>query len=67
MYKHVGSWKLMAQVDGMEKADLALEVDRRVDALPGIISGIRGFEVAVNVVAYTQAGTIAEAIGEYRV
>ena len=36
MYKHMVLWKLKSEVDGVVKRDLALEVKRRLDALPSI-------------------------------
>jgi hypothetical protein len=52
MYKHVVLWKLKDGIDGMSKADLAVEVKRRLDELPAIISEVSDFEVAINVGDY---------------
>ena len=52
MYKHVVLWKLKESADGMSKAELAVEVKKRLDALPGIISEITDFEVGINIGDY---------------
>jgi hypothetical protein len=52
MYKHVVLWKLKDGIDGMSKADLAVEVKRRLDELPAIISEVSDFEVAINIGDY---------------
>ena len=52
MYKHVVLWKLKESADGMSKADLALEVKSRLEALPAIISEISAYEVAINIGDY---------------
>lgn len=52
MYKHVVLWKLKEEADGMSKQQLAVEVKRRLDELPGIISEISDYEVAINIGDY---------------
>lgn len=52
MYKHVVLWKLKDSVDGVSKPQLAREVKKRLETLPGIISEIREFEVGINIGAY---------------
>lgn len=52
MYKHLVLWKLKDSVDGMSKAELAEEVKKRLDTLPGIISEIEDIEVGINIGAY---------------
>jgi PIN domain nuclease of toxin-antitoxin system len=52
MYKHVVLWKLKDEADGMKKAELAVEVKRRLDELPSIISEVSGYEVAINIGKY---------------
>ncbi len=52
MYKHMVLWKLKSEVDGVGKRDLALEVKRRLDALPSIISEIDQYEVGINIGSY---------------
>jgi hypothetical protein len=52
MYKHVVLWKLKDSVDGTSKPELAGEVKKRLETLPGIISEITDFEVGINIGAY---------------
>jgi hypothetical protein len=52
MYKHVVLWKLIDDVDGMSRSELAAEVKQRLETLPGVISEIEGYEVGVNIGAY---------------
>ena len=52
MYKHLVLWKLKSEVAGVGKTDLALEVKRRLETLPSIISEIDQYEVGINVGAY---------------
>tara|TARA_B100000809_G_scaffold237914_1_gene258231 strand:- start:26064 stop:26369 length:306 start_codon:yes stop_codon:yes gene_type:complete len=52
MYKHVVLWKLKEEADGKSRKELALEVKRRLDALPAHISEIKGFETAINIGDY---------------
>ena len=52
MYKHVVLWKLKEEADGVAKAELAIEVKRRLDELPGIIPEISDYEVAINIGDY---------------
>ncbi len=52
MYKHVVLWKLKDEADGMAKGALAVEVKRRLDELPAIISEVSGYEVAINIGNY---------------
>ena len=52
MYKHVVLWKLKDEADGKGRAELALEVKRQLDTLPGIISEISDFEVGINIGDY---------------
>jgi hypothetical protein len=52
MYKHVVLWKLKEEVNGMNKAELAVEVKRRLDTLPSIIPEISAYEVALNIGDY---------------
>lgn len=52
MYKHVVLWKLKENADGITKDELAVEVKRRLDELPGIISEISDYEVAINIGDY---------------
>jgi hypothetical protein len=52
MYKHVVLWKLKDEADGKNKADLAVEVKRRLDELPSIIPEISDYEVAINIGDY---------------
>jgi hypothetical protein len=52
MYKHVVLWKLKEEADGMSKAELAVEVKKRLDTLPGIISELEDFEVGINIGDY---------------
>ncbi len=52
MYKHVVLWKLKQDVGGLAKSELALEVKRRLESLPSIISEIQKYEVAINIGAY---------------
>ena len=52
MYKHLVLWKLKENADGMDKPALAVEVKRRLDTLPSIISEVREYEVGINIGAY---------------
>ena len=52
MYMHLVMWKLKEEADGMTRADLAVEVKRRLDALPSVINEIRQYEVGINIGAY---------------
>ena len=52
MYKHLVLWKLKSEVAGVGKTDLALEVKRRLETLPSIISEIDQYEVGINIGAY---------------
>ena len=52
MYKHVVLWKLKEEADGMDKAELAVEVKRRLDELPGIIPEVSEYETAINIGDY---------------
>ena len=52
MYKHLVLWKLKEEANGMNKAELAVEVKRRLDELPGIIPEISAYEVALNIGDY---------------
>ena len=52
MYKHLVLWKLKDDVDGMSKADLAIEVKARLDTLPSITSEVKEYEVGINIGAY---------------
>lgn len=52
MYKHVVLWKLKTEAKGMDKNKLALEVKRRLDELPAVISEIKEYEVAINIGEY---------------
>jgi hypothetical protein len=52
MYKHVVLWKMKDEADGKSRAELAIEVKRRLDGLPAIIPEISGYEVAINIGDY---------------
>ncbi len=52
MYKHVVLWKLKDKVDGVDKADLAVEVKTRLDGLRTVIPEILEMEVALNIGDY---------------
>lgn len=52
MYKHVVLWKLKSEVEGVGKADLAMEVKRRLEELPSFISEIDQYEVGINIGDY---------------
>jgi hypothetical protein len=52
MYKHLVLWKLKESADGMTKPELAVEVKRKLDSLPGIISEVEEYEVGINIGAY---------------
>jgi hypothetical protein len=52
MYKHVVLWKLKDEADGKNRAELAAEVKRRLDELPGTIPEISEYEVALNIGDY---------------
>lgn len=65
MYKHVVLWKLKEQADGKSKAELAIEVKRRLDALPGQISEIKGYETAINIGDYGASFFDVSVISEF--
>lgn len=48
MYMHLVMWKLKDGANGLARAELAVEVKRRLDALPAVIPEIRRYEVGVN-------------------
>jgi len=52
MYKHLVLWKLKEPVEGGSKTDLAAEVKKRLDSLPGTIPEIREYDVGINIGAY---------------
>lgn len=52
MYKHVVLWKLKESANGMSKTELASEVKRRLDLLPGVIPEIEEYETAINIGDY---------------
>jgi hypothetical protein len=52
VYKHVVLWKLKSEVEGVGKADLAMEVKRRLEELPSFISEIDQYEVGINIGDY---------------
>ena len=52
MYSHLVMWRLKDGANGMPTADLAVEVKRRLDALPAIIKEIRRYEVGINIGDY---------------
>jgi len=52
MYKHLVMWKLKEEADGMNRAELAIEVKKRLDTLPDVISEIREYEVGINIGDY---------------
>jgi hypothetical protein len=45
-------WKLKSEVEGVGKADLAMEVKRRLEELPSFISEIDQYEVGINIGDY---------------
>lgn len=52
MYKHVVFWKLKEQANGMNNAELRVEVKRRLDELPAQIPEILSYETAINIGNY---------------
>lgn len=52
MYKHVVLWKLKDEANGMNKAELAMEVKTRVDSLRAVIPEILDMEAAINIGDY---------------
>lgn len=52
MYKHIVLWKLKEEVDGTSRKELALEVKRRLDELPGQIPEIVSYETGINIGDY---------------
>lgn len=52
MYKHLVLWKLKEPGEVISKANLASEIQRRLETLPGIIPEIREYEVGINIGAY---------------
>ncbi len=52
MYTHLVLWKLKDQADGKNRAELAQEVKRRLDALPAIIKEAKRYDVGINIGNY---------------
>ncbi len=52
MYKHLVFWKLKETSNGMSNKELAEEVKKRLDTLPGIIPEIKDYETALNIGDY---------------
>ena len=52
MYMHIVLWKLKENAIGMNRAQLAQEVKRRLDELPSHISEIISYETGINVGDY---------------
>lgn len=48
MYKHIVLWKLKDEAAGKSRAELALEVKRRLDELPVHIPEIVSYETGIN-------------------
>lgn len=49
MYTHIVLWKLKENANGMNRAQLAQEVKRRLDELPSHIPEIITYETGINV------------------
>ncbi|VGO19751.1 Dabb family protein [Pontiella sulfatireligans] len=52
MYRHVVMWKLKEETSELQRVELAKQVKARLEALPGIISEISDYEVAINIGDY---------------
>ena len=52
MYKHVVLWKLKESVNGISKAELAIEVKKRLNSLPSRIPEVIEYETAINIGDY---------------
>ena len=52
MYTHIVLWKLKENANGMNRAQLAQEVKRRLDELPLYIPEILSFETGINLGDY---------------
>ncbi|MGI9392182.1 MAG: Dabb family protein [Parvibaculales bacterium] len=52
MYTHLVLWKLKDQADGKNRAELAEEIKRRLDALPAIIKEAKQYDVGINIGNY---------------
>jgi len=52
MYTHLVMWRLKDEAEGMNRAELAAEVKRRLDALPAVIPEIRQYDVGINIGDY---------------
>lgn len=52
MYKHLVFWKLKEEANGMNNAELCLEIKRRLDELPAQIPEILSYETAINIGDY---------------
>ena len=53
MYTHIVFWKLKENANGMNRAQLAQEVKRRLDELPSHIPEIISYETGINVGDYS--------------
>ena len=52
MYFHLVMWRLKDEANGMSRPELAVEVKRRLDALPAVIKEIRQYDVGINIGDY---------------
>ncbi len=52
MYVHVVMWKLSEPRGGSSKADVAAEVQAKLESLPATINEIKQYEVGINVGGY---------------
>ena len=52
MYIHLVMWKLADQAGGKTKEENALEMKKRLDALPAAIKEIRQYDVGINIGGY---------------
>lgn len=58
MLKHVVQWKIKEQALGLDKTALMVELKKRLEALPGLVPGIRAFEVGLNIIVSETASDV---------
>lgn len=52
MYKHLVMWKLKDEANEKSKEENAIEMKKRLDALPAVIKEIKEYQVSINIGSY---------------